>query len=303
MSRFKISLVALLVTVAGCGTGDQSEPAAEGRSKVLSVYAVNYPLAYFAERIGGELVEVHFPAPTGEDPAYWSPDAETIAQFQGADLILLNGAGYAKWVERATLPASKIVDSSASFADGYIPMASVVTHSHGPEGAHEHGGRAFTTWLDPTLAIEQARAIQEALAAARPDLASAFGQGFAGLVSDLSALDQRLSEAFGMVGDEPLLFSHPVYQYLIQRYSLNGRSVHWEPEQAPDLVELEHLLEEQAARWMVWEGEPPPETAAQLEEYGVSSVVYDPCGNVPAVGDFMTVMAANAAAIEPVAAD
>ena len=44
----------------------------------LTIYTVNYPLTYFAERIGGDEVEVVFPAPHGEDPAFWSPEAETI---------------------------------------------------------------------------------------------------------------------------------------------------------------------------------------------------------------------------------
>ena len=36
--------------------------------------------------------------------------------YQGADLILLNGATYAKWIDRVTLPASKLVDTSAALA-------------------------------------------------------------------------------------------------------------------------------------------------------------------------------------------
>ncbi len=303
MSRFWISLVVLVFTFAGCGTGEQAGPAAEAPSTAVSVFVVNYPLAYFAERIGGELVEVHFPAPPGEDPAFWTPDAGTVSAYQDADLILLNGAGYAKWIERAALPASKKVDTSSSFADDYIPMAGVVTHSHGLDGAHEHGGLAFTTWLDPTLATQHAGAVTRALITRLPVFEAVFNERFIDLESELRALDERLAAAAKRVGNTPLIFSHPVYQYLIRRYGLNGVSVHWEPNQAPDLAELEHLLEEDAARWMVWEGEPLPETIASLEEFGVSSVVYDPCGNVPDSGDFLTVMAANAAALETIAAD
>jgi len=296
MLRRSSLVSALVLVVLSCGqptkepeTTTDADPAA-GR---LSVYVVNYPLAYFAERIGGDLVEVHFPAPADEDPAYWSPSADTIAAYQTADLILLNGADYAKWVARAALPTSKMVDTSASFASQYIPLEGTVTHSHGPEGAHEHTGLAFTTWLDPTLAIEQA---------VRPDGESTFGQGFAGVVAELSQLDQRLAVAATAIGDTPLLFSHPVYQYLEKRYGLNGTSVHWEPDQAPNLDELRHLLEHDGASWMVWEGEPLPETVASLESLGVQSVVYDPCGNPPDQGDFMTVMTANAAALETIAA-
>ena len=122
----------------------------------LVVYAVNYPLAYFAERIGAEHVEVHFPAPAGVDPAFWVPNAETVAGYQGADLILLNGADYAKWVTKATLPMSAMVNTTAAATDRYIEIEALTTHSHGPEGEHAHGGTAFTTWLDMRLALCQA---------------------------------------------------------------------------------------------------------------------------------------------------
>ena len=62
----------------------------------LSIYTVNYPLQYFAQRIAGEQAEVTLPLPPAIDPAFWQPDVASIAGFQQADIILLNGAGYAK---------------------------------------------------------------------------------------------------------------------------------------------------------------------------------------------------------------
>ena len=64
----------------------------------LRIYVVNYPLKYFAERIGGDYVQVEFPVPGNVDPAYWDPDIADISAYQKADLIMLNGAAYAKWV-------------------------------------------------------------------------------------------------------------------------------------------------------------------------------------------------------------
>ena len=78
MRVFHSIVVTLAVVLAGCG-GDESgkvAPVAEETTDMLVVYAVNYPLAYFAERIGGDLVEVVFPAPVDEDPAFWNPSAE-----------------------------------------------------------------------------------------------------------------------------------------------------------------------------------------------------------------------------------
>jgi len=302
----KIFALLAAVSFSACGGVGPGEavPEAEKANEVLVIYTVNYPLAYFAERIGGDLVEVVFPAPADEDPAYWSPNADTIAAYQGADLILLNGAGYAKWVDRATLPTSKIVDTSAAFADRLVPMAGTATHSHGPEGEHEHGGWAFTTWLDPTLAIQQAQAVADALTFLRPENEEEFHARFELLKGDLFNLDGRFAVAARVIGDAPLVFSHPVYQYLIRRYELDAVKVHWEPDEAPDgnaWDHLEELLESHPAKWMLWEGEPLDETVAGLDELGIDSVVFDPCGNRPEEGDYLTVMAANAEAMETIA--
>ena len=86
----------------------------------LVVYAVNYPLQYFAQRIAVDHVEVVLPVPPDVDPAFWQPDAAAIGDLQRADVILLNGAGYAKWVSRVSLPLRKLVDTSAGFSDRYI---------------------------------------------------------------------------------------------------------------------------------------------------------------------------------------
>jgi zinc transport system substrate-binding protein len=302
-----LTCLAFTLTLVGCGsdkapetTPADVEPAAE-----LVVFTVNEPLAYLAERLGSDLVEVVFPAPADEDPAYWSPNAETIAAYQGADLILLNGAGYAMWVERATLPTSKVVDTTAGVGDRLLELAGTVTHSHGPEGEHEHHGWAFTTWLDPTLAAEQAAAVAAALTARLPSSETEIAERLTALEADLAALDARFAAAATAIGDEPLVFSHPVYQYLIARYGLNGSEIHWEPDAEPDGTmwsELDHLLDHHDAAWMIWEGEPLDSTVTALEERGITSVVVSPGANTPPEGDWLSVMQANADALETIAA-
>jgi zinc transport system substrate-binding protein len=302
MKALRAAFIFGAVAVVACGGGATREPpsgesaSAEGATARLSVYVVNYPLAYMAQRIGGAEVEVSFPAPADEDPAYWSPAPETVAAFQRADLILLNGADYAKWVAQASLPPAKLVDTGAAYADRLIPLEEAVTHAHGPEGEHAHVGVAFTTWLDPTLALEQARAIAAAFEKARPRQAAAFGERLAQVESDLNALDARLETVAAVIGDRPLVFSHPVYQYLERRYGLNGRSVHWEPDTEPterQWAALEKLLDTHPAEWVVWEAEPLPAVAARLKERGLASVVFEPGARTPEKGDLLSVMGSN----------
>jgi len=262
----------------------------------LNVFVVNYPLKYFAERIGGPHVKVSFPVPSGQDPAYWVPGTAVIGQYQQADLILLNGAGYAKWVRKVSLPRSKTVDTSLQVKGRYITAKEVTTHSHGPEGKHAHEALAFTTWLDFDLAAAQAEAVCRALISKRPELETAFRKACDGLVKDLKALDQSLLKVTKAAGRRPLVVSHPVYDYLGARYGLYIVSLHWEPDRVPDVTQIQELkaiLKTHPARWMVWEGKPEKASVDMLEALGIKSLVFDPCGNVPREGDFMSVMRQN----------
>jgi zinc transport system substrate-binding protein len=280
-----------ILLLASCA--ESSSPTESESARAPTVYAVNYPLQYFAQRIGGEEVLVVFPAPPDEDPAFWVPDADMVAAYQAADLILLNGAGYAKWTQQASLPPSKLVDTSAGFRDRYVTVEDAVTHAHGPGGEHAHGDTAFTTWLDPQLAIEQARAVRDAFAARWPDRQAGFTANFEALRADLQALDDDLASAWT---DQPLIVSHPVYQYLARRYDLDVVSLHWEPDEVPDDAawrDLQEILARHPARHMIWEGEPHAESVRRLDVLGVRSVVFAPCGNVPTAGNYLSTMRAN----------
>ncbi|MHC4990707.1 MAG: metal ABC transporter substrate-binding protein [Planctomycetota bacterium] len=305
MRRFRSgALVSLLLGVCGCG--EEAPEGGEGPERRPTVLTVNYPLQYLAQRIAGDTVDVRFPGPEGEDPAFWVPDAETVAAYQEADLILLNGAGYAGWTEMASLPLGKLVDTSASFEDRFIVIEEAVTHAHGPEGEHEHRATAFTTWLDPTLATEQAHAIRDAFSVRWVALAPQFDEGFQNLRADLKALDDEITGIVSGKTDRPIVFSHPVYQYLTGRYGLNAVSVHWEPDEVPDgsmWRELEAILEDHPAAFMIWESEPIQASVDRLQALGVESVVFSPCGGAPETGDYLSVMRANVAGLERTFAD
>ncbi len=275
-----------------------AEAPKSGKPQVL---VANYPLQYFAQRIAGDAVEVRFLAPKDGDPAFWQPDEAAIAAFQGADIILMNGATYSKWADKVTLPESKVVDTSAAFANNLIVVTDAVTHSHGPSGEHSHSGTAFTTWIDFKQASLQAKAVRDALVKLVPAAKDTIEKNAEALVDELDTLDQRMSSLSRRLVNQPLVASHPVYHYLARRYGLNLRAVLWEPETVPDdkaMADLNATLNGHRARWMIWEGEPAKESVEKLDLIGIKSVVFDPCGNVPDSGDFMTVMQANVKALE-----
>ena len=265
-------------------------------SDIFTVYTVNYPLAYFAKRIGEQHIKVVFPVPPDVDPAFWQPDVSDIADFQKADLILLNGAGYAKWVGRVSLPQRKLINTSAAFEQDYISVRETPTHQHGPAGEHSHAGTAFTTWLDFKQAIQQARAILLALEKHQPEYANLFRRNFALLETDLVCLDNDIKLLVARNPNKLFIASHPVYQYFARRYKLRLQSIMWEPDVIPDKQqwnELSRLRRNHPARWIIWEGEPLEESVTKLHQYGINSLVFNPSANKPAQGDFLSVMDAN----------
>ena len=299
----KIALLASVLVLASCSPADdgaQPQSTAPVPGQPLVVAAVNAPLASFARHIGGDAVEVVLPSLPG-DPIYWNPPVEVILEFQAADLIVRNGVGYAGWVDRASLPVSRMVDTTAAHRDALLTIDEQVTHVHGPDGEHTHDATAFTTWLDLALAVEQARAILDALVERRPSHADAMHDRFLALEMRLLALDERLAAAVAEAPDRPLLASHPVYQYLAERYDLDLHSVHWEPGEDPGEDEwhaLQGLLLEHPARWMLWEGPPDPASVDRLASLGVQSLVFDPGANPSDGEDFVDLMTRNVAAFE-----
>ena len=97
-------------------------------------------------------------------------------------------------------------------------------------------------------------------------------------------------------GETPLVGSHPVYQYLARGYDLKIRSVHWEPHVLPDKdgwAELKAIRKGHPAKIMLWEGEPDKAIVQKLLQQGISSVLFDPCGNRPDEGDWLSVIKVN----------
>jgi len=290
---FVFYLLSFIFFVA-CQKDEQSVKQEE--TKKITVVSVNYPLHYFAQRIGGDQIEALLPVSPEGDPAYWKPDEAGIALFQKADVILLNGAGYAKWTDKVSLPTSKMLNTSESFKENYIELHEGMTHSHGPEGEHVHKGYAFTTWLNLKFAIEQAAAVTTRLVQLLPEQREYFELNFQELKTDLGILDEELKKLGQDLQEQNLFGSHPVYQYLARGYGLTIKSEHWEPDQLISKEQwktFQDKLKSHPGKIMLWEGPPLADVQNQLMEAGVKTVVYNPCGNQPKSGDFVSVMKSN----------
>ena len=142
------------------------------------------------------------------------------------------------------------------------------------------------------------------MARAWPEHAGAFAEALAAVTADLDAVDAEVAEVTAAAAGTPVLFSHPVYQYLQARYGLAGASLHWEPDVLPgpdQWMQFERVRN--GAAWMIWEAEPLAGIAERLAAAGVGVVVVSPIASPPANGDLLTVMRQNAEALRTVFVD
>jgi len=291
----KTIFLALTILLVACTEKEPASPDSMSSTDKPVVMTSNYPLYFFTGEIAGESIDVHFPEIDG-DPAMWAPSGPEAGRLQDADLLILNGAGYESWLAFTTLPGGHSLDTTAQLQDKLLAIENETKHQHGPAGKHSHQGTAFTTWLDPQLAIEQARAVMQGLSRLAPEQSEVFRTNFENLEQRLNQLDRLFAEAFAELDGQPVIFSHPVYQYLQHRYKINGRSTHWEADIEPGTkgwIDFGKLLRDHPAEVMIWEESPIDPIRNNLLQRGLDIVVFRPAGNQPTGGDYFTLMEQN----------
>ena len=114
-----------------------AEPAP--RSEPLSVVASIYPLGYFAERIGGELVTVDVLVSPGFENHGFVPTASDLRSLEAADLIVMNGLELEPWMERALATLSD--DPDRIVVEAADESRAIEGFAHGDEeDDHAHEG-------------------------------------------------------------------------------------------------------------------------------------------------------------------
>ena len=116
LRRASLALCACLLFTAvfvGCGTEASDEPVDPNRLQVMASF---YTMYDFAQKIGGEHVQVTCMVPSGTEPHDWEPSTKDITRMEQADVFIYNGAGMEHWVSDvlAGLSNKKMISVEAS---------------------------------------------------------------------------------------------------------------------------------------------------------------------------------------------
>ncbi|KMK77015.1 ABC transporter substrate-binding protein [Alkalihalobacillus pseudalcaliphilus] len=138
----------ILILLNACQTAEEGQQSIAEEDDILTVYTTIFPLQDFAQKIGGEFVEVHNMIPAGADAHTYDPSAKDMIDVAEGDVFLYNGSGLEGFVDSLieTLKNEEVAIVEAS-ANIELMEGSHSHQHHEHEGHeedehehHEHGG-------------------------------------------------------------------------------------------------------------------------------------------------------------------
>ncbi len=266
-TRIVLTLIAA-ATLAGCGSSSGSTG-----TKVVAAF---YPLAFAAQQIGGEGIDVRNLTPAGVEPHDLELSGSDIRTIADAHLVLYLGQDFQPALEDA-------IDS---------------TNAHAVDLLEPRETKDPHVWLDPIRYAAIAERIGEELDR-RPE-----AERFA---AKLRVLDGEFRRGLSHCERHEIVTSHAAFGYLAERYGLEQVAITGiAPEAEPTPRELEDVVREvQAvgATTIFSEALVSPRLAETVaREVGAKTAVLDPLEGlteqeVGAGEDYFSIMRANLAAL------
>ncbi len=187
----------------------------------LKVVASFYPLAFFAQEIGGEEVTVRQLIPDNLEVHTWQPSFADILAVDEADVIIYNGASLDHWFEEEILSnidsSNKIIVETTK---GVKLLETETEHSDEHEELYDPH-----TWISPFIAKQQAQNIYEALIQKDPNHEEYYSERWQNLRMRFEELDNNYLTGLSTKNKEEIFVAHSAFGYLADRYDFKQYGV------------------------------------------------------------------------------
>ncbi|WP_411147093.1 metal ABC transporter solute-binding protein, Zn/Mn family [Streptomyces sp. A30] len=312
--RQHISGIAVAAATAlGLGTlsACSSDSEAAGNTDKFDVVASFYPMAFLAEQIGGDHVNVTSLTEPGQEPHDLEISAQQTAQLQESDAVL-----YLKDLQPA-------VDKAVEQAEvkNKIDAATLTTLEDHGSVEHEHEGEEAAAeepaeeeehaldphiWLDPVKYAEVAAGVAKSFEKADPDNAADYKKNAAALTKKLGDLDTAFTDGLKNTDSKVFFTNHAAFSYLAERYGLTMEAISGlDPESEPSPARIKELQEEAKADGVTtvfYETLVSDKTAKTLaQDAGLKTDVLDPLEGITDKSkgdDYFQVMESNLTALK-----
>ena len=277
LSLFLFSIVAVIL--AACGGDDNAttdKETTESTNK-LSIYTTVYPLQYFAERIGGEYVDVSSIYPPGANEHTFEPTQKDMMTLADADMFFYIGLGLEGFVEKAknTLANEnvKLVATADHVSEEKLHISTGHVHAEDEENDHgheeheeeasdlliDHSGHGHDShvWLSPVISQDLAAVIKDELVAAMPEQEALFTENYEALVAELEELHAKFESMAAQTTQKTFFVSHAAFGYIAGHYGFSqvpvaGLNSQSEPSQK-ELTKIVDLAKKENIQYIFFE--------------------------------------------------
>ncbi|MDD4319010.1 MAG: zinc ABC transporter substrate-binding protein [Candidatus Peribacteraceae bacterium] len=249
--RMIFPLLLASIVLAGCAQGRQADDG------TLPVAASFYPLAHFAEQVGGGHVRVRQVLPSGVEPHDYEPSPGDLRVMSDAKVFLFNG-GIDPWGDRLRADLEKdgvIVVEMAEHADVLVHAA----HAHDGneeeehddtlhDEGHDHGPFDPHFWMDPLTAKTEVAEIRDALIAADATHAEDYRRNAEDYLARLDALDRQYRDGLASCTLKEIIVSHDAFRYLANRYGFHTLPINGVDQEEPSARAIAELISNAKAK-------------------------------------------------------
>ena len=213
----------------------------------LKVMASFYPMYDFAQKIGGDRVEVTNMVPAGTEPHDWEPAASDIKKLEEADIFIYNGAGMEHWAADVltSLDNKNLIAVEASTG---IDLLEGSEHEEEENGEKDEHAEEITydphVWLAPENAKKEMENIKDALVSADPDHQEYYEKNYQTYAKKLDDLDAEYQEKLSDVKTRDVIAAHQALGYLCQAYGLNQSGIEGlSADSEPDAARMKEIVD------------------------------------------------------------
>ena len=233
MNRFISFILIFCLLLAGCSAGQQ--PA--------QIAATTLPVYEFTSRLcdGTDLTVTRLVTESVSCLHDYTLQVGQMQAIEGADTVIISGAGLEEFLDEALHGAEHIIDASRGIE--------LLCPEEGHEHAHEHDDHGHHhesdphIWLSPAHAAVMAKNICSELTARYPGYASIFAENLTQLLTDLDALDQYGKTQLSALSCRDIITFHDGFAYFAEHYGLHIlRAVEEESGSEASAAELIELI-------------------------------------------------------------
>ncbi|OIO33575.1 MAG: ABC transporter substrate-binding protein [Candidatus Yonathbacteria bacterium CG23_combo_of_CG06-09_8_20_14_all_46_18] len=265
----------------------------------LTVTASFYPLAFFAQEIGGNFADVATITPAGIEPHDYEPTTQDLIRIEQSKLIILNGGGLEAWGDSVLQNTDPKMTKVVSAGEGLIDRQMV------------EGGETILDphiWLAPMFAEKMVDAIMNGFVDVDPVNADTYRANANILKQKLVNLDIRYRQGLKRCASDSIVTVHSAFGYLAAEYGLKQLSITGvSPDAEPSLKQIDDLVKfvrSNNIRYIFFESLTSPKLAQVIaEETGAQTLSLNPLegltkNEINAGKDYFTAMDENLAHLQ-----